>query len=584
MVMQMKKKIIHSFLMAFGLGTVSLFQACTTYETPDSIAEPITRADSVATSLSRHVLWVDIDGASGSMVKQMIDGDELPHMKAMLEHSKYTFKGISDGGFGLTATCQSSTGEDPLTWATMLTGVGSYLHFVHDGSYMSDYPLNDNTLGQTVSHFPTVIQYMTSNDANLTSSVVTPWGNLNKYLSNAQSVVTTHSDDETKATVLEQLSKDDYNLTIVSLKDAWTAGKQGGFSLDNNDYKSALKKADDDLGAMLEQLKQRKNAQNEDWLVVVTSNRSGQKNGSTEGYDEADRDIFGIFYYNHYTPHEMEGETVEVPLFGSDDQLLATIADSIAEYRINGNDLALEFNIKLFPKSDGGYDNGGSWSKIMGKDTWGMFRQHGWMSVYSSRFQYNPTICNDSQWHSLFISFTKNENRYKLNYSYDGTHIYSGDVDRLSVADSSDFRIGITKFSTPYVISAVRIWDTSLDDPSIIANSNTIGALSPTDKNHAHLLAEWHLCKNGMVGDSLILNQIDGKPFLKFSHKPVFRKIANTLSGKTASCDLMMENTLVVPNILYWLCGSSSVDSKLEGINILKAFSLEEQWRDEDDN
>lgn len=552
---------------------------CTSYETPNSVAENIVKSDSVSATLSRHVLWVDIDGAAGSKVKELVDQGDMPNIQAMLQHSKYTFDGISDGGFSLSGTSHSSTGEDPLTWTSMLTGVNSYLHFVHDGTYMSDYPLGSSTLTQKVSYFPTVIQQLTNNDASQKASVVTPWKNLNQYLSDAQSVVTTSSDDETQQELLDQLTHDGYNLTIASYKDAWMAGQDGGFRLDNDSYKSALKQADIRIGELLQKVDSR--PANEDWLVIVTSNRAGRADGSVSDYTDADRDIFGIFYYNHYTPHEMLGETITAPLFGTDDKLLATIADSLAEFRLNGNDLALEFNIKLLPKSDGGYDNGGSWSKVMGKNSWGIFRQHGWMSVYSSRFQYNPSICNDSQWHSIFISFTKNENRYKLNYSYDGTLFYSGDVDRLSAPDSTAFQIGITKFSTPYVVSSVRFWDGALDDPSIEENANNAEVIAKSNRNYSHLLGEWHLSQNEIQGDSLIFNQIDNKPYLLFSHKPTFYRIANTLAGKVASNDLMMENTLIVPNIMYWLCGSSSVGSNLEGINFLKSYALEEQWRDE---
>ena len=53
----------------------------------------------------------------------------------------------------------------------------------------------------------------------------------------------------------------------------------------------------------------RKDAANEDWLVCVTSDHGGTDDGRYGGSSEAERDIFGIFYYDHYTPFEMKGES-----------------------------------------------------------------------------------------------------------------------------------------------------------------------------------------------------------------------------------------------------------------------------------
>ncbi len=42
----------------------------------------------------------------------------------------------------------------------------------------------------------------------------------------------------------------------------------------------------------------------------------------------------------------------------------------------------------------------------------------------------------------------------------------------------------------------------------------------------------------------------------------------------------MMENTLVVPQILYWL--KITVDSKIDGFTFLNNYSASEEWREKE--
>ena len=50
-----------------------------------------------------------------------------------------------------------------------------------------------------------------------------------------------------------------------------------------------------------------------------------------------------------------------------------------------------------------------------------------------------------------------------------------------------------------------------------------------------------------------------------FREKPVFVKMANTLPGKRSSGDLAMENILIAPQVIYWLCGADAVGDELDG-------------------
>jgi len=571
------KRISFKIIAAFLVGMVAI-TSCTKYDSPESVAGGLVKTDSVGLTLTRKLLWVNIDGARGSVVKQMSEAGELPNITSLLAHAKYTFDGISDNGYGVSGESYSASGEDPLTWASMLTGVNGYLHFVHDGSYMSDYQIGSTGgLSQTISFFPTIVQYLGTENSKLHVSVVTPFANLNKYLGDAYSVKTTSDDEATENELQGQLAEKDHDLTIASFKSVWDAGKQGGFSASNAQYKEALKKVDEYIGKLKSTIESRPNPDYEDWMIILSSNKGG---ASTDKTDAA-RDIFGVFYYDHYTPHEMKGSTIEAPLFASTDKLYAQVADSTAEFSIKGKSLALEFNIRMSPKSDGTYV-GNNWDRIMGKGLWGAYRQRSTVSAYIDYRLYEKAItaANDNIWHSFFMAFTNNNGKITGSTSYDGNRQLAAEGTQAEKVDKNYFYIGNSLIPTPFYVSSVRIWDGDLDDPSITSLANRVGKVPTTDKNYSHLLAEWVLSPENIKNDTIIENSIPGGRYLKFDHKPTFIRIANTLPEKLANNDLMMENILIAPQIIYWLCGANAIDSRMEGINFLKSYALEEQWRD----
>lgn len=566
---------------AAGLGIATL-AACTKYDSPESVAGGIEKTDSVELTLTRHLLWVNIDGARGSLVKQMCEEGELPNISSLLKHAKYAFSGISDSGYGVPGESNSSSGEDPLTWASMLTGVGGYLHFIHDGSYMSDYQTGNNgALKQTISFFPTIVQYLSTENSKLHVSVVTPFANLNKYLGDASSVKTTADDAETQTELSEQLADKDNSLTIASFRSVWDAGCDGGFSLDNAAYKNSLKKVDEYVGNLKKTIEARPNPDYEDWMIILSSNRGGSADGTHDRYTDSDRDIFGVFYYDHYTPYEMKGSTIEAPLFCGSDRLVGQVADTLGEYSIKGKTLALEFNIRMMPKSDGTY-KGNNWDQIIGKSLWGAYRQNTTVSSYIDYRKYEKAItaANDNLWHSFFLANTNDNGKIKGATCYDGKRVLTAEGYQADKDDYSYLYVGNALLPTAYYVSTIRMWDSDLDDPSISTLANTVGLLPETNKNRGHLLGEWILAPEYLKNDTVIENSVKGGPYLKFNHKPTFVRIANTLPDMLASNRLMMENTLIAPQIIYWLCGASAVNAKFEGLCFLKSYALEEQWRD----
>lgn len=577
------------FYICAALALVGM-AACNKYETPLSISGGMESADSVSiTDVVRKVLWVNIDGAVGSLVKQQTEQGALPTLQQMLAHSKYSWLGLADNREGAESTTGQQE-EDPLTWASMLTGVSSTLHFIKDNSYNPDFPLDINPLYQEVNYFPTVIQYLGKINPSLQVSCVSPWHSLNRYVGDAHSVITTSSDKETQAALLDQLANDDYSFTLASFKGMLEAGRQGGFTTDNATYTTALEAVDGYLKQLIETIDARENAGMEDWLVIVTSNQGGTPEGHVGGTSDAERDIFGVFYYPHYTGFEMKGEIIDAARFSRGEWALA--ADTTALYGIGAKrNFSVEMNIRMLPRSNGTY-NGVNWSCLVGKKHWGMFRQRLTVSLRATDNDNKAverafTACTDSRWHALYMGLgevTGNTRKYLM--SYDGIRQIYNDTECFGVENDSSYVVigngtihGNDYIPNSYYVASLRLWDEIMEDAMVDQNASLID-ISAEHPFRRHLVGEWRFSRNELLNDTIIPNRIEGMPDMIFKRQPTFVKVSNTLPDKLKSGNLVMENTLIAPQIIYWLCGASNIDSRLEGYNFLAAYALEEQWRD----
>ena len=133
---------------------------------------------------------------------------------------------------------------------------------------------------------------------------------------------------------------------------------------------------------------------------------------------------------------------------------------------------------------------------------------------------------------------------------------------------------------SPYYVASLRLWNELLPD----VNVEELACMLEVPSDYPlrdHLIGEWRFSPDELKDDSIIPNRVEGRPDFVFRTDFVFVKVPNTLPDKLASGHLMMENTLVVPQIIYWLCGADAIDSKLDGYNFLSAYKTEEQWRDQ---
>ena len=592
----MKKLINIVIVGVVGLLIISLHYSCTMYEAPDGIAEDGFDSDSViSTSMHRKALWINIDGAVGSIVEKKMPQDGT--IAKMLKHSKYSWVGLSDN-----RTLQKEGSEDPVTWATMMTGVNPEKHQITDESYVPNMEYDPSNPNEKVIQYPTILHHIADNDSENPTLCVTPWDKLNKNLLNAaQKTVTTANDEETKNVILEHLKNSDFNFTLLSFSGMLEAGKSGGFSANNANYITALQHIDAYIGEFLQAIDERKNAFYEDWLVVVTSNHGGKEDGSYGGNSAEERNTFGIFYYPHYTEQRMLGKKMYGAYFDSSKAqgiVLDTVSTNI-KYAIGENSsFSVEFIMRMNPRKDGSY-KGDNWNAIFSKSgSWGIFRQRETASLRiegsTGALEEAVAAFNDPQWHNYGFSVAPMNNAQSREWivALDGKIMKKGTKDVRGVADNkSPLRI-CDHVPTSFYVSEIRLWKKALTENELTQQAALLD-ISSNDAHFKDLLAYWKLnpdeVKDASKQDTLVIkNQIaDGLDLLyvnldkqnseTFKEK-AFVELPNTFPTYVSTGNLIMENTLVVPQVLYWL--NMSTNTILDGFKFINNYASSEEWRD----
>lgn len=599
-------------IIAIALSTIlciSLLYSCTDYEAPDMIKMDGIDGDSViSTAIHRKVLWINIDGAVGSVVEKSIpQGGIIAHM---LKNSKYSWIGLSDNRI-----LSETNNEDPVTWSTMLTGIIPEKHQINDDSYIADIEYDPRNPNEKVIQYPNIINHIAEYNHENPTLCVTPWERLNKNMLNtAQKTITTTSDTETKDVVLQHIRESNFDFTLVGFSGMLEAGKSGGFTANNAGYINALQQIDNYIGEFQQAINERENAFFEDWLIIITSNHGGTASGGYGGNSAEERNTFGIFYYSHYDEQQMNGKKMYGAYFEKD-KTHALVFDTVSaniHYALSENtNFSIEVVMRMMPKKDGTY-NGGQWGAIVTKGDprdkgWGVFRQYSTVSFRigeygsSEALEKTFTAFNDPQWHNYTFSINN-----MIQGSRDwvtaldgqtlgkGTSRTNGQLDEVSPIQINKGGIykDVSNVPTPFYISEIRLWKRALSETEIVRQA-TVLDIQPTDDQFKDLLSYWKFLPSEMKDDSkpdtlIIKNQISNGLDLyyintdKENTRPLkekaFVELSNTFPAYITSGNLVMENTLVVPQILYWL--GISTNTVLDGSQFINNFAHSEDWRE----
>ncbi len=546
-------RITNSLLAGMAL---LLAAACTEYDTPASIEGDIKEGSK--NDIRKYVLWINIEGAGGGdLVKQALPADGT--IMKMLPHSKYMWEGLEaehvEDQSGLTA-------ENPVANASLLTGTLPIRHGIGDVSYIAEPSPYDPSFDESLKIYPGFLQYVTDYNKALKSLVVTPWKTQNETLMyQADRIVTTTTDEETVNKVLSHWDDDNYRITYVSFRDVLDGAKNGGWTSANANYSAAMKKVDGHIGKLIDAINQRENAYFEDWLVIVTSNCGGTASGQYGGMSREERNMFGIFYYPHFTESkEMKGEYMSLLRF--DKSFQAVVIDS-TEVKTTGkqrqlysmpavagadNGMTVEYIMAARPSDNRSYIPGTqNGVDIMAKQRWKFRMEHTYnasaahvfgkydtdrnlagdfvtpsMHTYTATYSFKDVedrIQKDTSDPDDFGNTVTQDVAYKkgtvnITSYYDGivTRPISSAVDQKAENYADNYNLTINgglRWSCRY-FAELRIWKRALRAEEV---AKYAGLLKLTPSNcpiYDDLIGYWQFYKGAeyLQNDSLVVNQI----------------------------------------------------------------------------
>ncbi len=253
-----KNKVVFSALIIIVAG----FMSCKKYENPAPVFEEF----KPTSTTQRKVLIISIDGLTGSELKTIAP----TNIEALRKTSKYTYEVL-----------RGQVANDVASWATMITGVSYSKHLIKENTFQPTPKDNSHEVPAVFRNgFDYVLQYK-----SVKTAMVTSWPELRNYVKVVDFAPVVNTDVAVKDSAVNIITNSvPLGAIMVNFRDVEVAGANGGFVAANTVYKNAVLKADEYVGNLVTALKARKNYENEDWLVIVTTNHGGSDADPKAGF------------------------------------------------------------------------------------------------------------------------------------------------------------------------------------------------------------------------------------------------------------------------------------------------------------
>ena len=218
------------------------------------------------------VLWIVLDGASGSAVKQANNSRKANTIRTMLNNSVYTFDGLAGTGEQMI--------DNTSGWANLMTGV-------------------TDTVEQETAPSVFSLAKKAGRSTALYASTDDVYG---KYGADAE-VKSVGDDEAVLQRTLTALKADSVaDFSVVEFNGVMKAGKEHGFydktmQEATPEVIDAISQMDRYIAKIKAALEQRPKYGSEKWLVFVTSSFGGEENNVGESvYEMKDRNTFSMIY------------------------------------------------------------------------------------------------------------------------------------------------------------------------------------------------------------------------------------------------------------------------------------------------
>lgn len=212
----------------------------------------ITGLELYAQSNIKKVLIIGIDGCRPDAVRHA----NTPNIDELWQEGAYTFKAQTDP-ISFSGIC----------WTSMLTGVWHDKHKVLTNAYKKP----------NVEAYPHFFRRLKEANSRLQTYTYSNWSPIHKILQkdDADIAESYSPDDQITNHVIEALKTKNLDVVFVQFDDVDHAGHAHDYSTKSQLYVKAVEKSDSLLGMIVSAVKERETYQQEDWLIIVTTDHGG---------------------------------------------------------------------------------------------------------------------------------------------------------------------------------------------------------------------------------------------------------------------------------------------------------------------
>lgn len=497
----------------------------------------------------KKVLFIGIDGCRADVMMS----SNTPNIHNLVNQSIYSLDGLC------SATTWSGNG-----WSTMLTGVWHTKHNVQDNNFTSPNYVN----------YPDFLTRAETYNSNLRTISLAHWAPINDIIiQNADVQTNLGTDLAVKNAAVTALQNDNPDILFVDFDDVDHAGHSYGFSSSVPQYVSSMQTTDTYIGEIVNAMKNRATYNNEDWLVVLTTDHGAVDNGHGGG-NLSERDIFTIYSNPSFTPQQISKTIIDTnKTFNQLNFPAGTFAKPANQTPFNfgaNQDFTIEFWVKpnVSFSSDPVMISNKNWAN--GKNKGFVFSGYSGQTFKmnigdgTNRIDLVGGKMETNQWKHIAATFDRDG---LVTLYEDGVPVTFAKMNTIGNIDSGlPFTInqdgtGVYNLNMAASYKDIRVWKSALPNEVLVnwANQN----ISPSHPYYAQLLANYtcdETSGNTLVDASPSSNNsaITGSPTRNLGTTTNF-KIYNYLSTTRETDHL--------PTVLNWMCIPVQASWGIDGVN-----------------
>jgi hypothetical protein len=514
----------------------------------------------------RKVLIISIDGLSGSELKTIAPAS----IKKLQATSKYTY-----------SVSNPQKTNDVSSWVSMMTGVSIAKHGIFDDSFIRGQGDDDHAV---IKYYTSTYDYVMQYKPTYKTAVITPWPELRKYMLLANYTPAAITDVAVKDSTVNLLKQKNIGAMVVNFRDVEAAGNQAEFSAANEVYKSAVIKADEYVGNILDALKSRKEYAAENWLVIVTTNHGGSAADPKPGFMLCANSMF----LEYDAGPKSDDNTVFVKfnqVAGSQYAFSASNRYKINQYQ--------KFSFEMRVLVDGSL---ASDPPLVSNKSWASGASAGWgLFVSGQKWRFNvgdgtaarrkdilplanTPVLTDGKWHHLAVTVNKSgmarifqDGVFQAETNVSAITTWDAPLpSTLSILEDGTKNIrNVYGYKAKVSVADIRFWSDELNAETVTKYAKCDAVINSGHPNYSSLIGWWKGDENG--GDILK----DSSPMatnLDIMGAPEWQETPRNLCGLEVTAPKTVDVSTLM---LYWLNIPILPAWTLDGKTWLKPFEIE---------